>query len=1811
VVQHGRAPSLEPGHERRLRDAVRRWRDELINLTRANRLLYFKHTRTASLEITTPGGDRIIEQLDGGKHWIFQRPVTDEDGQAISVPPRPSELATDKATPVDLQASLRALERRALDTFNERGLWTLYLGLGCLSWIDPGDGKPAETPLLLYPVRFNRTSVNDDFRLWASDEDVVINPALAVKLANDFGIELPALDDLDAETPSAVQAAVARAVSGRSGWAVRDRCVLHPFAFAKEAMYRDLIDNEEAIVAHPIVRALALGADAGIGVDLDFEPPELSTLDDVVAPEDLANVLDADGSQRRCVLAAKQGHSFVMDGPPGTGKSQTITNIIAELVQDDRRVLFVSEKAAALDVVESRLEDRGLAPFVLELHSHKASRREVAKTLGLALSTRPRASQRTVDVAATRRSRQRLSDYAQAVTERRRDLDRSVAEVVGRLVALRDAPDVPLPSAAGRSWDAGFLTDVLEHASRLGRAWGPVARGDDFVWRNVRDPQRAAARTGELERLALDTEQRTTLLAEHHVAVLDELDLPEWNDPVHAHRLVHLLGLLDHRPDCPPSWLSAPSLDGLDASIRRYREDSQDLATAIHDLEQRVGDDWRAIGVDDAERLSSSIERLGAGTIRLQLNSEMDRSTVGKLRRAVDESQDEITAAREEAKFVADAFGIDAPPATLERTYELGRLGSLVGGPNAPERTWLDPAINALLAPAQAALSAAATDARSRADALRDVFRPGVVDLDLRGLRARFTDVHKGLRKLGGAYRTDKRTLSGQVVSGKVTKQVIARLDDAIAYQDALGELTKREATHAGVLGSRYYHGVDTDFGEVEAAIAVASDAVKLARGEAKPEALRRHLTAGAQRDERVLQTSQRIVQRLDALRSDVMPVLGIDARTVGHALLDEVLHSLADAADTLTTVDGVLARMDEVAGRALDLALARLIATLRVRVATVEQLFEDDRVKLDATFGSLHAGSATDWPAVERAVAWAGAARDALGGRVSVSTAQAMMATARRREEFEPFVAAWSAAMDRLIEVFDPSQSTAYREELRSTWDDSIRLLAALAGTSGDITEWAAHQEESTWLAAHGFDATVDACVAMRCGSETVRPIVERAFLNAWLSDLLASDKRLGPGRSTDRDALVAQFQALDAAVVAAAAPRVISVAADRRPASRIGEVAIIDREAQKQRRHMPIRELFHRAGSASQRLKPVFMMSPLAVSTYLPPTMRFDTVIFDEASQVRPSDAINCIYRADQVIVAGDQRQLPPTSFFDTAIDDGTDTWLEDEPESYESVLDLCKASASVPSLPLMWHYRSQHEALIAFSNRAFYDGLLATFPAARHSGEDVGIEVFKVDGIYERGGRRTNPVEATKVVERLMFHRREHPELSLGVVAFSASQQAEILTEVERAAITHPELNDLVAEDRLHGFFVKNLENVQGDERDVIIFSIGYGPDAEGKFTLNLGPVSSKAGGWRRLNVAITRARRRVELITSILPSHLERASENVSLVHLRNYLDFALRGRTADHLTDGALGLAGEIAQIIRGWGYDVDERVGLGDDRVDVAVHHPTIEGEYVLGVECDEPDYARSTVARDRDRLRPNVLERLGWHRYHAWSTAWFLDRVGEERRLQTVLNSAIDGGPRRSQRSRPSDRIEVEEIMFSDQGRPEWVTDYRPARIVVAGRHAIDDPRARNELMFHVRQIVEVEGPVHIDLVIERLRQAWGVQRIGQQVRSAINAAISTFVRRAEIERHGSFLSLPEVEIDLVRAGSDEEPGSQRKIAHIPPDEIDLALSLAVDEAGSVDLDELKVFVTRAFGWKRMGADISAALDAGIRRLQDAGSIE
>jgi hypothetical protein len=446
--------------------------------------------------------------------------------------------------------------------------------------------------------------------------------------------------------------------------------------------------------------------------------------------------------------------------------------------------------------------------------------------------------------------------------------------------------------------------------------------------------------------------------------------------------------------------------------------------------------------------------------------------------------------------------------------------------------------------------------------------------------------------------------------------------------------------------------------------------------------------------------------------------------------------------------------------------------------------------------------------------------------------------------------------------------------------------------------------------------------------------------------------------------------------------------------------EMQLIDKEYNKKRRHLPVRRLLASLPVSVRALTPCLLMSPQSVAQYLPVDCApFDLVIFDEASQIQSADAVGALARGRKAVVVGDNKQLPPTDFFMKKVDTDDD---EDEGDGkpLDSILQDCK-NVGFPQVDLEWHYRSRHESLISFSNRRYYGGSLVTFPSADASGEAVSF--VKVDcAVYDRGASRTNEVEAEAVVKDVVTLLRSPKALrdgfSVGVVTFNAPQQELIENILERERLKDPSLERFFDDTLDEPVIVKNLENIQGDERGYIYFSVGYGPDRTGKMNLNFGPLN-KLGGERRLNVAITRARLGIKVFASFVPDAIpDDPKQPAGVTDLRDFMRYAASGGkyAGTGQGDGQDAWTGPsdfiafVAEGLKRFGWEVDLALGDSRFRIDLAVKDPDDPARYLAGIECDGESFRNAATAVDREILRGEVLAGLGWNTIRIWSMEWW-----------------------------------------------------------------------------------------------------------------------------------------------------------------------------------------------------------------------------
>jgi very-short-patch-repair endonuclease len=2207
-------------YRRALAAVVKEWRESLIDLSSRNRLLNYKPTRASSLELSTPEAEVIVSALERGVRFAPLPDADDDDDDTTRVGRRQraitnTEILTEKSTTKALQSTLKALNRKATQIFNDYGLWTMQLGIGMLNWREDHATSGTDAPLILIPVRIQRNKRGEYLLELNVDDEPRFNPALRIKLEQ-MHLDWMAATPDDPTDVTGVLAATRKLVQHKPAWAVTPRVVLGIFASHKEAMYQDLLDNQAQVIASDLFGAVALGPDARIAEDrFAFDPVDLDRIDEAAPPEDTPLVLDADSSQRQAVAAAVGGNSFVLDGPPGTGKSQTITNIIAALLHSGSSVLFVSEKAAALDVVLNRMRAVGLDSYVLALHSNNTSRKAVAQELGRALMEAPTAEKmRPEALDELRTTRHSLSAYAEAMNSVRVPLESSIHDVIGRvgeLATVREADHLVTAAAqrsSGRQFqldrlDRRTLTEILDRAQAIAQTFA-IVHDAEYPWKGIRQ---VAEGPDVVRRQAAAALERLRATVDTFAALAPEAG-PTDND-AGLDRLAKLIGLLSDRHSVPEFWLTAGGFDNVvEQPVAEFRALLHDVQAARTKAQQVGGSRWEELpeslnpekptgeraltvltpagiepadlavpylkelqgkfqtwiddlesliesttelaesmgltvpqtpaqartiaslagfavtenaphsamldpgGLVDAESaavavLAAALQRFSARCTEVRLAQQRAAAALGahwtrlpaSLSDTAPISEQELagltptgidlsafTAARcaehrqrfevliqrldsaaRQAEAVAMQFGIDASVTVRE----LGGLVELADLAQVPDRALPDWFGRGVLAQVEAAvdeLTAAARElASAEADASKEFAAELVASQEAAAAIERLQAASPGL---GGTFskqvRADRKTIGALTTTGTWRKDLHEHLAAALRWHTAYATFHTTAAGHEGLLG-RYVADGRPDVAGVQAALAQAHRVIELAGIGADDERARKLLSAtvsdgvltdadlavrradivaglhawdsestraplaavaselaahtasdvarwvrahldpleraetlidcvsavpaegegdvanltlaGAREMVRSAQVAQsvtgdfesrRVVDRrvlgpwyaglntdcgrlsatmpesadgFDAMRellkhaeswaghmpADVEQVLGryasiddygtkalADALTAAQVIVRGAPDAIADPArrtrlcgaladssparpDLVSKGDRIAMSLDTWGERTaehgattplqalpfessidwmrahkepfqhaltftstvsrvigaetkINLAQARRTADIvrKARQAQESLVIEDER--WEALLGDLYTGITTDSDRLDDAVGWTRSVRRAAdirnyrlghtGNRsteglppISAATAEGIR-TLPAETSFVSDRAEWNRLRHVFAACFDDQHRGLAEQRLLLSLADATHWLRDLADNADGPGAWRRYADANDALVELGLGGVSESVGQEGMPVAELAPIMEKAILTAWVNLHLERDQRLSPTRADDRDRLVGRFRDGDRALIRNAPAKVIAEVNKARPANvTIGAAAAIRREAEKKSRHKPVRQMLDECGEVVRRIKPCFMMSPLTVSQFLPPGFRFDVVIFDEASQVLPEDAANSLYRAGSLIVAGDQKQLPPTSFFSVTGDAGDDEWSEDGVDKFESVLDLCKGSGVLRGLPLRWHYRSRHEDLIAFSNHEFYGDSMVTFPGVYESGPDIGVEFFKSDGVYDRGGRRDNLGEAALVAERVIHHVQTRPHLTIGVVALSKAQAEAIETAVAAARARRPDLEQFFNDDRLDGFFVKNLESVQGDERDVIILSIGYGPDANGKLTANFGPINNDAG-WRRLNVAVTRARQRVELVASFYGGELPDTTKK-GIWHLKRYLQFAEAGSQMLAIAETEPGrqfdgpFEQDVAEVLRGWGYDVVPQVGVAGYRIDVAVRHPHHPGVFALGIECDGAMYHSTRAARDRDRLREEVMSNLGWSIHRIWATDWHCDRGGALERLRHAVEVAIARDPYQvhateetAEESGPTPMIAeplVEttsaDVEFARVGLP-WVTEYDcftspelfDLRSSLAAQHGLWDvplqDKDANALIGEVaRAVVQREGPIELELLISRVRDAWGYAKAGSVVRGRIHAVLASEVASETLTCDSTAYSIPGSCIELVRGPS---PSLARTVGLIPAVERKLAFTNIIRGGYGVRRDELIREVARVFGWSRVGQGIRPTLERDLDDLIAAG---
>ena len=793
------------------------------------------------------------------------------------------------------------------------------------------------------------------------------------------------------------------------------------------------------------------------------------------------------------------------------------------------------------------------------------------------------------------------------------------------------------------------------------------------------------------------------------------------------------------------------------------------------------------------------------------------------------------------------------------------------------------------------------------------------------------------------------------------------------------------------------------------------------------------------------------------------------------------------------------------------------------------------------------------------------------------------------------------------------------------------------------ELRRWTAWCEVRRRAEAHGLELFTQ---GLEDGSISAVDISDRfrlSYARWWVPQIVDADDVLRGFQRFRHEAAVEEFCALDEQARLSAPSRVLQGLSHDLPnadeVTRRSELGLLRHQIGLKRPSKSIREVISGMPDAFGKLAPCLLMSPLSIAQYLPANQAiFDVVVFDEASQITTWDAIGAIARGRQTIIVGDPKQLPPTNFFGRADGDDENEDLEDYERDLESILDEAKASG-LPTLQLNWHYRSQHESLIAFSNYHYYNNQLVTFPAAESEERGVSL-THNPNAVYDRGKSRTNRTEAEEIVRcavtRMRTWLKEPVEKrpTFGVITFNSQQQSLIQDLFDEAQRQHPELDWYFSDDRVEPSVVKNLENVQGDERDVMFFSVTFGRSVAGKeIPLNFGALN-RDGGERRLNVAITRARRELLVYSSFKADDLNaERSKARGVSDLKRFLEYAEKG--ASSLVAEVQGSMGgfdspfeeAVADALQKRGWEVVTQVGVSGFRVDLGIVHPDKPGAYLAGVECDGATYHRSAIARDRDKTRQQVLENLGWSILRIWSPDWWYDAENATGEVDSALNELLaasrekNGGTQGKVAGDHSDDVGSEDdgsgpddpvFKTVEPVLDEDVLDLEDEHGFV--RAELEGFDVRPEDFFEAQYssvlremiyaILKAEAPIREDVLAKQISRVHGFARTGSKIRERVMNLLPQGPFSSEST--GTFL-WGELEVkESIRFRPSFGSRNERNVDEISVSEI---CGLVVENLDVLSNEDSAIAVARLMGINRLKkasrARLQEAIDMAVRMQQ------
>lgn len=1484
----------------------------------------------------------------------------------------------------------------------EMGLSTLYLAIGFLEWYESDSSdKKSYAPLLLLPISLTKRTVHgrNEFDVSLREGEAETNLSLSKLLEeNHSGRQLPKYEDEDEAGISIAEyfARVEKCIDGLKRWSLHPWLVIGHFAFGRFAMYSDLeIDNWGSVGQHAIVGALLHGAEkdrdpnAALNVPPDYEidNPEVERIAPLL-------IQDADASQHSALIDVMKGSNLVIQGPPGTGKSQTITNIIANALWAGKKILFLAEKRAALEVVKRRLDRAGLGDFCLELHSDRSAPKNVIEAL------KKRAERGVARQEASFQIKVKSDpDWIEA-----RDQISAYVSALHNCSHGSETPFSAIWQTIRKTSKFAELKSFINEVRLPERILGPDTNSDELLrsvarfaesakqFENIHGSYETSSWIDRDLRLRSSSEAQRFLITikQYQDALSEKIHLfetmPELRRCNHR-QLERLITDLLARPVSPRSKdfiivdqvgtnlipRLASGMRELSSLMNEIALDPQTstLSSALLEQAKETTHDkvLQALGADSYEiirsKLAARIQELQSSLLELRSLLQISTALCPGITPSIVDAVCIMHAIKMISSFTDDDFSLITRFEAVDEVYinrcEESALAISVGKTHWQTKLTID--------------RSGDNEATSKVEHVLKIRSGSTLEKIKWRLTGRISSAEKEIEEIG--FRKDTSS-----------DELKAFVSFTRSYKSFVGDEKAKNA-----FGSEW-NDLQTNFQKIKTAKSQAHQIkMQLARS-ANAEKIYEELILKTPSEMRVLNTFDLTIPETE---------IGWLSRGLASEI-NKIESELRQYEIAISLVNDDLISTGVSPARALRaFQLRQSVDRLGEKNSDLMRDFPHIRVDLDDL---PHLEACVDWIFSVSALPVSDEQKKKLTSRNGLEVAQALLVGLK----------AICANADSLHQLQGTLVSTGLDDLDVLPENEKDNYLTTVLSDQESLIDFIILKEQRASLEEQGLSRILIRFEETGADYNLLPEVFDTILAKARAEYAIASETlskfngaKLDRYRQLfverDKDKLVRDRKTISSRLLVKVPP----TGSQSGPRREWTDMGLLANEFSKSKRFLPVRQLMGRAGNAVLELTPCIMMSPLSLAKFLKPRgMEFDLLIIDEASQMKPEDALGGMLRASQIVVVGDPKQLPPTDFFSRA-----ETTAEDDEDveeiDAESILELCDATFG-QRRQLKWHYRSQCESLIAFSNHAFYGDRLVTFPMS--APDSFSIDMNRVAGQFQA---RCNPLEAIAIAEAAFRFIRQQANLStdplsLGIVALNLQQKELIQEELDRLIAGDALVEEYISRcaDKGEDLFVKNLENVQGDERDVIFISMTYGKNPKtGVVAQNFGPINKKQG-HRRLNVLFTRARTRIELFTSFGSSDVrvqESSSEGVRI--LKSYLEYAeTRGRAFVQSIRGTpdSDFEIEVAERLVQRGFKLDFQVGVSGYKIDIGIRHPDNEDIFLAGVECDGATYHSSKSARDRDRLREEVLNRLGWNLVRVWSTDWFANPDRETDKLVKKL---------------------------------------------------------------------------------------------------------------------------------------------------------------------------------------------------------------